>query len=473
MNDAAPSPRPLPVLRYAPVAVLIFAVALRVALSWINTEANDDHLVVMREIRARNWSSPGRDVAWECYHAKLYHYVSAAAYAVLGLPATRTHAWVANAVAAAAGFGMLALIFLLAKEREESVRSPATRLTALTFFALWPALIVISSQATNDSFVITFGSFSLYFLHSFMRHQRARDALLSTGFMILAVSSKASGWCFFFAAMIVVAVKTLVDQGPRVRRFGLFFIGSAVSFLLVACLQQPYRGYIREYGTPFKIAPQVERTARPFPHFFERTFHDKPGVISVADSYFTFRLWNMMADPYIDNGEAPAPPHRTSFWSQIYGRTFSARFDQWPPGWQSDRPLVRNTTRLCLVAGLLPAFTFLTGFWLSFGKLISGVRREGSSFLARNHDWILPVFLLSFVAMVVYLTAVYRNYSFMKVIYFLPVTPALFACYADGLDHWTSRVPWLGRLCRVGSLVLVVLFVFETMVLIRDLVLSA
>jgi hypothetical protein len=51
----------------------------------------------------------------------------------------------------------------------------------------------------------------------------------------------------------------------------------------------------------------------------------------VADGFLTFRLLNLLREPYITYPPAAYPVHRTSFWSQIYGRAHFVHFDAWPP----------------------------------------------------------------------------------------------------------------------------------------------
>src|SRR5207302_1560653 len=126
------------------LALFLTGGLLRVSLSWVNTEANDDHLTVIREILTHGWTSPGREACWECYHAKLYHYAAATTYFALGIPVTPATAYVANGVSAIAGLGTLWLLLMGARSTFGSCSwNPATRLAGYAFFALWPALTVI------------------------------------------------------------------------------------------------------------------------------------------------------------------------------------------------------------------------------------------------------------------------------------------------------------------------------------------
>lgn len=450
---------------YAAIGVL-----LRILLAAVNTEANDDHIVVMREILARDGAHPGREVCWECYHAKLYHYAGAAAYALTGLPAARSAAYVANFVAGAAGLGLLALLLRCARSGLGSLGwRPSTRLLGGAFFMLWPALIVICSQATNDAFVVLFSSLALFFLRRFLEGQRYRDAAWTTAFMILAVSSKASGWIFFGLAMAIVAVKMAVHTGAARRRMLVFAAAAGAAFLPAASLQEPYRGYIRDYGTPFKGALEEENARQPLPHLFRQTQYASPGVLSIADAFFTFRFVDMMAHPYISNLHPAFPRHRTCFWSQLYGRAFFTRFDQWPPSWQTLDAFTLNVGRACLLLGLLPAACLLVGAGRALRAVAAGLRREGPGFLARDHDWIFPFFVLAFLGMVAMFAVLYRGYSWMKVIYLLPCLLGLFKMYLDGLETLSSRFPALEKPMLYGHLLLFLAFNIDVVRLIGQL----
>lgn len=474
MNVEQPAPGPSATLDRSFITFLliffsVLAVLFRFGLSSVNTEANDDHLMVMREILSHDWSPPGREVCWEAYHAKLYHYAAAASYAVSGFEINSGTAYLANFVSMLAGLGTLGILLRCAWSGLGTLTwRPETRILVYGFFALWPSLIVISSQATNDSFLIFFSTACLYCLYSFLEAGRTRDGALAIVFMILAVSSKATGWCIFGLTMMVMGVKVAVESGPRRRRLVLFSAACAVAFLSAACLQHPYRGYIRDYGTPFKGA-LIEETPPPLPDLFQKTCYQKPGVLSIADAFLTFRAFDLLQNPYVENGMDPVPRHRTSFWSQLYGRTFFARFDQWPPSWQTRDPVTLSIGRACLVLGLPAAVVFFTGICLSVRRLVEGVRRQGPAYLRSDHSWMFIVYVVALIGMVAVLSTIHRSFSWMKVIYFLPATLGLFTLFADGLDYWLARSPGLARTAFGGVGLLVFAFSVDTALLVHDL----
>jgi hypothetical protein len=445
-------------------------IVLRALLALVNMEANDDHLVVMREILARNWAAPGREVCWEAYHAKLYHYASAALYWILGLPITPASAFVANFMSMVAGIGTLGVLLRAVREGlGSSSWQSSVRLIGFGFMALWPALLVISCQATNDAFVICFCTASLFFLQRYFGAPSWRNASGAIGFMILAVSSKASGWIFFLVSVAVIILKIAAGTGDQRKRLLAFGALCIAAFLTVACLQEPYRGYLREYGTPFKGAKGEDNARKPWPHLFEKTHYGSPGVLSIWDAFFTFRLADMISCPYISNHHEIYPQHRTCFWSQLFGRAFFTRFDQWPPGWQSREPSIVAIGRACLLLGLLPAFTLLTGIGLSLHNLVMGLRRERLAYFARDNDWIFPVYFFAFLGMVGMFALLYRGYSWMKVIYLLPALLAIFKLFLDGLDYLSRRFPNFGRWNLYAHYFLFLVFNLDSVGLIVDL----
>ena len=75
-DDLDPRPRRY---RYAIAAVCALGIVLRVALSLVNLEANDDHVEVIRIMAFEN-RMPDFEEAWEAYQPKLYHVVVAAVW---------------------------------------------------------------------------------------------------------------------------------------------------------------------------------------------------------------------------------------------------------------------------------------------------------------------------------------------------------------------------------------------------------
>src|SRR3989442_15182227 len=67
--------------------------------------------------------------------------------------------------------------------------------------------------------------------------------------------------------------------------------------------------------------------------------------------------------------------HRTSLWSQLYGRAHFSHFAQHPPSWRNTSPLVVTVGRLIFVLALLPTAFLLAGVMRAgFGPIVSGRR---------------------------------------------------------------------------------------------------
>jgi hypothetical protein len=116
-----------------------------------------------------------------------------------------------------------------------------------------------------------------------------------------------------------------------------------------------YRANYEDTGSLFATnAPRA-----PLPHLVKRTYVFRPGTTSVVDTYFTFRLLDMLEHPTITQGKYVYPAHRTSLWSQLYGRANFVHFDQFPPSWRNTSLLVLTIGRLIFVLALLPTVLML------------------------------------------------------------------------------------------------------------------
>jgi hypothetical protein len=63
----------------------------------------------------------------------------------------------------------------------------------------------------------------------------------------------------------------------------------------------------------------------------------------------------------------------------LYGRTFFAHFDQWPPDWQNQHRNVVFTGRVLLAFSIIPLALCLWGIYLSMKTFIKGVRDKNFS----------------------------------------------------------------------------------------------
>jgi hypothetical protein len=232
----------------------------------------------------------------------------------------------------------------------------------------------------------------------------------------------------------------------QVLSYGTFFLAA---YLALVPTLGPYWKHFREYGSPFmiNIAPAV------FPNVFERTYVYRPvmgigvpGVTSIADALFTFRLLDMLRNPIIAKDSDRYPLHRTSLWSQLYGRAHFVHFDAWPPSWQLRHlrpqwatPLVWNLGRLIFLCALLPTMILVVALWRRIVAAISIIR--GHDTPVRLGDWLLDLAVFGYMAFIIAYSLRYRDSSFMKAIFVFPGLLgflSLFACECDRFYRWCN-----------------------------------
>jgi hypothetical protein len=440
-----------------------FSFFLRLSLAIINSESNDDHMPVV-EIIASEWRLPSRDECWECFQPKLYHVV--VAFAVEAFPGDNKAvdirlAQILNAIA-----GLITVIFaykfivLLTESRK-------LRLLSTALVALNPALAGINAQATNDSFVILFGVIATYYAFFFLKTGYWIAASVSSLSAGMAAASKASG-TLILALIISVVVLQLIrgKQKPLTPGQMLPWLTiTTITVLTVIPFGQYYENYCT-YGSPYVTNMAKEDT----PGFFDNGLEGRPGITSIDNSFLRFRLVSMLREPYITYDSNDFPWHRTSFWSQLYGRAHFIHFDPWPPTWVTERAVIWEIGRVILVLALIP--TILIGAGLLRGVL-TVFRRTTEKSSNDNLDLssLLPyLILLMFVLASVYYALQYHDTATIKAIFLLPALLGFTCAFINGYQ-WLTRssrahfVPVIDFLL-VG---LVILYSLDLLLLLHDM----
>lgn len=445
-----------PVLRdkwfWAGAAVLAGSTVLRCWLGVINHQQNDNHLEVADLIRYSGWVQPESSACFECSHPKLYHYVLA--FLLDRFPSQ--HMMVGNLLNVAAVTALLVLFLVFSRGGRWS---PPVSILGFAFLSFNPALVGISSQATNDPFVILFSSLAIFFLGRFLAALSWKDIVVATGCMVLAALSKASGWVIFACGVGVLTLTALVDAERRTRRA----VATAVlvlGFLCIVPLVNPYRENIVDAGTPFVNdafeVPQMKQEVA------------RPSVRWVFDDFFTFRFFELLRFPFNEYGYPPYPLHRESLWSQIYGRMFFLRFDQ--TIWQNQDPRLLDLGRLCLLLGLLPLTALMVGIVVLLRSMWHGISRRGLRWLAEHPDWHHLVYIAAMLAALIAVVVEYHRLAilitWMKALYLLPVILPFYKLFLDGLELQWRRWP---RAVSVWMILLVAASIVDTGWLIHDL----
>lgn len=451
------------------LVISTLAVGSRFLLSLYNRSANDDHVEVIQRIVAGQ--RPLVDDCWQCYQPKLYHEAVASVIHTLGLTEQIPQVLAAQFTSFAAGVATLVLLWAMARALPGG---HALRLTAFGLIALNPRLTGIAAQATNDAFAILFGTAAIYAFWRYLGNERWFDLVATTVALILASLAKFQGVVFF--AMVVTLLLARLLAAPAARRMHL--AKGLACLAALWCLTTPFLGdYYENYkakGDPF--AANWERA--PAPHWFTHTHYRYPGVRSIVDGYLTFRLFDLVRQPYVKTQhgvlDAGTPrerydpnfaEHRTSLWSQLYGRTQFVQFGSNPPRWGTRDERVLNTGRALMIVGLVPLAILLTGVFLETRDLVAGLFERGPRWLAENPRFTLLALLGGSLLIVAQLAYLMRDYSSMKAIYVFPGLAAFLAIFMRGLDAIARRLqstPHGVNLLLGYHVVLMALYVLDT-----------
>jgi hypothetical protein len=252
---------------------------------------------------------------------------------------------------------------------------------------------------------------------------------------ILAPLSKGNGLVVCIAILIVFAVALLRERnGEAMTRYQVLL-----------------------YGSIFLVG------------FVLKTFVYKPGVTSIMDSVVTFRLFDLLRNPVSTTDGEKYPLHRTSLWSQLYGRAHFAHFDAWPPSWrlptgrgQWAAGLVRHLGRLIFLAALFPTMLLLVGIWkhsVCTIRCFAGLKGPHASL----GDWLLYLSVLGYLAFIVIYSLRYRDYAVMKAISIVPGLLGFLMLFARECDAFYQRFTDKKAVRLSADMILLSLFFFYTM----------
>ena len=397
-------------------------------LSFVNDgSANDDHIEVA-ELIFHQGKSPAPQDCWQCYQPKFYHLTVAKLSHLLQIQTRESRTILAQLLNGIAGILTLLLCWIFIRKQPFS---EPVRLLCFATVALNPRFIAIHTQSSNDAFIIFFGTLLLYSLYRWMERPSIKYFSILLIVSVLAGWTKGSSIILFFGISIVMIIKIILSSNYKIY-FPKLFLYSIITFLLVGYLGEYFNNY-QKYGKPVVYNTPITD----FPDFYKKTTFRRAGVQSVVEGYFTFRLFDMIQHPIITNGYTEAyPKHRTSVWSQLYGRAHFLYFDNWPSKhWQSTDPRMMNLGRISLTLALIPTIALLFGWWKDFRYSISLFFRRKWKIFRHNQEWLFHIFIIGFMLFIILFTARGRDYSFMKVIYLFPMTLAVLIPMMKGWEY--------------------------------------
>lgn len=444
--------------------VLVTGILLRLTLAVVNTQANDDHISVIKVLAGKARVPPGGHL-FEEFQPKLYHATVALAWRLSPWQSGRGLIVIAQMVSCAAGILTLFVVRRFLHGRMTDMAA----LLSFSLVALNPRLIGLSAQAANDSFVILFGTLAIAHGFTFFSTGGLRAFVVMSASATLAALSKGDGLPLF-GAIVVVLVAFLARGSPVLPKRGLALLSAVfiVGFAVTVTIFGPYRANYAYAGNPFATSAPPD----PIPNLLEPTYLHRPGTTSVVATYLTFRLVDMLRHPIENDDPKLYPVHRTSLWSQLYGRANFIQFEQHPPTWRNRGPAVLALGRLILVLALLPAALLVAGTARGSMVLVECVRSPRPMSAERRGQMLLAVSALAYCAFIVGYTLRYRDFSSMKPDFLFPALLAFiffFGQAAQRLEDWSARMARL-RLCAYAMFAaLSVLYVADSAVLILQL----
>jgi len=436
------------------LSVFLLAIGLRFWLAWVNPEANDPHLEVS-EIILNTGKLPQAPDCWECFQPKLYHAGLAALFRLLQVQDLPSQTRLANLVSALAGAATLAILWqTLAKRKEQALLS----LLAFALTALNPKLIAIHAQATNDSLVIFFSSLALLAFARFLEEEKGGWFGLVILTVALAISTKTNGIVTFGVLLLLLLIRIWRSPAQRTR-YEAFTLAYLV-LIPVLLLANPFNQYIsnlQKYGSPFLL--NISRQPLPAWDTLTET-NARPGILTLQDGFFTFKLPSLLEHPRIENpAQGSYPAHRTSLWTQLYGRAHSLHFDNWPPAWQISNQALFPLLRAIYLLALLPTLTLLWGI----GRMLWRLTQPSPQNL---QEGLWGLALIGYLAFVAFYALTYRDFSVMKAIFLFPALPALPLAFLAGMQSLPRRgQTLLFWLC----LPLLILYLLEVLALLTRL----
>ncbi len=434
--------------------LFILAAVLRCSLAVYNREANDNHYEVVKLILAGRNGLTMAD-CHECFHPKLFYYVCAAVVRILGLTTESSRIVGGQLLNSAAGLLTLSLVFMALNA---SQFQPRWRLWTFALIALNPRFIAINGQLSNDSFAILFATTAIFLTMRLLQAPTLRLAVVTQVALSCALMTKGTTWVVPIAILIIFLLRSFLEESKKQSRW---FAGLYVATALNCFVSIQLAGY------DFVHYDVYANKGRGHPlYLWEKTIVGRPGVQSIVDGYFTFRIVDLILDPQIardpqlPGGVRIGQRHCTSVWTQLYARTNFAQYEQHPASWLTTKPYVIFIARCSYVLGLLPLLFLLVGLargilrslhaWKSFGMPQPGNYASLFSLLV----------CLGYIAFIIKFTADYRDFAAMKLIYILPgVLPFAYALL-EGMQTAIGQrchVRFVGQIVHCSLLCLLIL----------------
>jgi len=128
----------------------------------------------------------------------------------------------------------------------------------------------------------------------------------------------------------------------------------------------------------------------------------------------TFRFIDLLKNPINAREQELKPMHRSSVWTQLYGRLHCVQFDYHPISWRTESDFVKNVNRVIFVVAIGWLAVAFIGIAKRFWDFASGLRKSGIYFFGRGDRYLHLLVVFGYVAFIVYFTYSYRDFAAMK-----------------------------------------------------------
>ena len=418
------------------IVVIVVALFERVSLTLVNREANDNHFEVI-QLLSENIRELSMEDCRECFHPKLYYLVCVRVLDGLGTENIDSNILISQSLNCISGFLTLIVVWLGLR-----AQNPERLCLFLTFawVATNPRLIAINSQVSNDSFCILFGTIAIYFTARMLRSDRIGDYVFAQVALGCAILTKGTSWPASLAILILLSSKAVFRLEVRIRY--LIYAGICTAMIAASI---SFGGYDFENYDKYANLGKGEPL-----FFFDRTVVGRPGVISIWDSYFTFRYVDLLKNPINLREQELEPFHRSSVWTQLYGRLHSVQFDFHPKSWRTQSDIAKNTNRVIFVLSISWLVVSMVGLASCLLDFANRVRLQRVHFLGDGERYIHLLVVIGYLSFIVFFTFSYRDFAAMNVIYIFPGILSFAIILQEGIRVVLDRLFRFSKHCGWG-----------------------
>lgn len=476
------------------IAIFVIGVMLRLSLAFVNREANDPHMEVVQWILTHDdLPIQTDDNCWECFQPKLYYFTTAIFLRSFSINNSDAQIIIAQLLNSLLGIVMLGYAYFLIRLLPFG---HTNKLLAFGLITLNPGLVGINVQATNDTFAISFSFIAIYYAFRLITsttqfattRQDKLDFVFLILFTVLAILAKTNALVTATAILIAFLVKAVSHQSAIFYRRSLLFLLATSCLVIFNPLSQYIINY-QTFGTPITLTINIPK--QPPPHIFEKTETHRPGIRSIQDGFFTFRIVELIREPHINRSNKNYPIHRTSFWTILYGRTHFIQYNQWPQSWMTTSAIIQQLGQLIYLFALLPSLALVIGlsseFLILFKLLLFKPQSNNKTDLqpapslfstfrlnlnAFNGAGLFFALTLGYLGFQILYALQYRIYTVIKAIFIYPAWPAMLFFYLVGaqiLHQQTRRFPWIFYIFIISNIVLIGLYTLDNVALLLQL----